>query len=192
VLRLKTSILVFAALTAGALMAACSETNDETARSESKKQTENYAQVVNDQPARGMSHSPTRDALNRWAETWEESGKLAYIYLFDAQGDLLGYYIFDGLPVSYCASLTPTEKIVDTEEELNEGASVDAAVTTAPAIDGVYYSAANCQQMFGFDAVSGAYLEFTGGGSFNYLLSDSPMTTFKGKNLGDAKIGEVE
>jgi hypothetical protein len=46
--------------------------------------------------------------------------------------------------------------------------------------------------MFGYDATSGAYMEFTGGGSFNYLLSDQPMTEIDTKPLGDATIEEVE
>ena len=176
-------VLVVAALIVSAL-AACEE-KDPASEVEQNKQTDNYGQQTKTQPAEGMGYSPTREALNKWARTWEEQGKLAYIYLFDSESNQVGYYIMEGLPVSYCASLTPPDKI---EYDYDYG----MAVRTAPSIDGVFYGAANCQQMFGFDAVSGAYLEFTGGGSFNYLLSDQPMTSINTKPLGDATIEEVK
>lgn len=174
-----------------ALLAAACDGKEEppASKQEQDKQTDNYSQQTETQPARGMGYSPTRESLNKWADTWEEQGKLSYIYLFDSESNLVGYYIFEGLPVSYCASLTPPDK-AETVDGLD--APDPAVVRTAPSIDGVYYGAANCQQLFGFDAISGAYLEFTGGGSFNYLLSDQPMTNIHTKPLGDATIEGVK
>lgn len=162
------------------------DNQDPTAKKEQQKQAQNYEGVVAGQPVHGMRWSPTREALNHWAQTWEEQGKLSYVYLLDAYGHKIGYYIFEGLPVSYCASLTPPDKVE------NPDFSSVPAVRAAPAIDGVYYSAANCQQLFGYDPISGAYLEFTGGGSFNYLLSDQPMTRIDTEPLGDATIEGVK
>lgn len=167
-------------------LAACEESESATER-ETQTQTQNAEGLAQVQPARGMEWSPSRHTANRWAETWEEQGKLSYVYLLNFQGEYIGYYIFEGLPVSYCASLTPPDRI-----ERMEWASVDAAVRAAPAMDGMYYLNANCQQLYGYDAVSGAYLEFTGGGSFNYLLSDQPMTRVNTSPLGDATIEEVK
>jgi hypothetical protein len=185
-MRNRLTLLVLALLLAVAL-AGCSEQKS-AADKEQEKQGQVYKSLTETQPARGMAYSPTRDNLNRWAETWEEQGKLSYVYLLDSVGHQIGYYIFEGLPVSYCATLTPPEEI---HEDWGSSA-VSTAVTTAPSLDGAYYGAANCQQMFGYDAVSGAYMEFTGGGSFNYLLSDQPMTRIDTKPLGDATIEQVE
>jgi hypothetical protein len=186
-MRLRTHSLLLAIVGSMILFAACEDQRSSSTQREQDRQEQNYGSLEQNQPARGMAYSPTRDVLNKWADTWEEEGKLSYIYLLDSVGHEIGYYIFEGLPVSYCASLTPPDKI-----ERLDWASVDAMSRQAPAMDGAYYSAANCQQMFGYDASSGAYMEFTGGGSFNYLLSDQPMTEIDTKPLGDATIEEVE
>jgi hypothetical protein len=56
----------------------------------------------------------------------------------------------------------------------------------------LYYGAANCNQMYGFDALTGQYYEFTGGGSFNYILSDQPMTRLQMTPVGDATVEQME
>jgi hypothetical protein len=190
-MRLRTHLVlaVIASLLIG--VAACEPPPEDASQREQQRQGQNYEGLEQNQAARGMAWSPTRDSLNKWADTWEEQGKLSYVYLLDSVGHEIGYYIFEGLPVSYCASLTPPDKVVDVDKVVG-GSSVDALSMQAPAIDGVYYSSANCQQLFGYDATSGAYMEFTGGGSFNYLLSDQPMTEIDTKPLGDATIEEVE
>ncbi len=188
----KALTLLVAMILAALVIGGCSSPPSSTATErDQRKQEQNAEGLAQVQPAEGMQWSPSRETANRWARTWGEEGKLAYIYLFDSEGGQVGYYIMEGLPVSYCASLTPPQKIVDVDKVVG-GSSVDALAMPAPAMDGMYYGAANCQQMYGFDAVSGAYLEFTGGGSFNYLLSDQPMTRIDTKPLGDATVEEVE
>lgn len=185
-------LIVLAIAILGALsVIACEPVEEEKSadRTEQQKQTETYESLVETQPARGMSYSPSRDTANHWAETWEEEGKLSYVYLIDSVGHHIGYYIFRGLPVSYCASLTPPDKV---DKTWYSGYGVTAVTRSAPAIDGMYYANANCDQLYGYDAVSGAYMEFTGGGSFNYLLSDQPMTKVDSQPLGDATVENVE
>ncbi len=50
----------------------------------------------------------------------------------------------------------------------------------------------NCIQFFGFDAVSGAYLEWSAGGSFNFFVSDQPLSRPDSKPLGEATIEEIQ
>lgn len=178
-------LLVFSA-------AACESTapDKEASKKEQEKQGQVYEDLTNTQPARGMSHSPTRDTLNQWAETWEEQGKLSYVYVFAANGQEMGYFIFKGLPVSYCASLTPPDKVEKVE---TYGSPDPAVVRAAPSLDGAYNGNCNYQQLFGFDAVSHTYYEFTGGGSFNYFLADQPMSQFETmKPAGDATYDDVK
>jgi hypothetical protein len=170
------------------ILVGCEPPSQEAHQSEQQKQSQNYEGLTKTQEAQGMAYSPTRDNLNKWADTWEEQGKLSYVYLIDQNGNKYGYYIFEGLPVSYCASLTPPDKV-----ERDAGYSVDALVRQAPAIDGVYYAGAFCQQVFGFDAISGTYYEFTVGGGFNYFLSDQPMDAFEDfQPLGEATPEKVQ
>lgn len=189
-MRHRLVLLIAIVLSALAIVACEPENHDEqdATKSEQQKQSDTYQSLVETQPARGMSYSPSRDTANKWAETWEEQGKLSYVYLIDSVGHQVGYYILKGLPVNYCASLTPPDK-VERHDFYENGVAV---TRSAPAIDGMYYGGSNCQQYYGYDAVSGAYLEFTGGGSFNYLLSDQPMTNVDSQPLGDATIESVE
>lgn len=189
---MRYSVAIFAAFIIGSLaVIGCEPVKNEkpAAKQEQERQEANYTSLTQTQPAGSMKFSPTRATAQKWAKTWEEEGKLAYVYLIDSVGHQIGYYVFEGLPVSYCASLTPPDKI----EEVQTYGSPNPAVTRpAPAIDGMYYGEANCAQLYGYDALSGAYMEFTGGGSFNYLLSDQPMTEVDSQPLGDATVENVK
>lgn len=162
------------------LQDACDPDRETAANSEQDRQVQNYEAQVERQPAEPMEYSPTRNGLREWAENWDEPGKVAYIYFFGANGEELGYFVAEGLPTSYCASLTPPDRV-----DRISAASVDSVVRSAPTIDGAYYSGNNCTQFFAKDAVSGAYLEWTAGGSFNYFLSDQPLDLDM-KSIGDA------
>ena len=176
-LQLRVSLVIFMSLVVGAFAAACSEDGTAT-QNETETRKANQEQLAQNQAAEGMSYSPTRDNLIKWADTWEQQGKLSYVYFFNSTGEL-GYYIFEGLPASYCASLTPPQEMIKGDWDR----SVDAGVGTAPALDGAYYSGSGCQQFFGFGAETGTYFEFTVGGDFNYFLSDSPLESMDMKPI---------
>src|SRR5688500_6318635 len=61
-------------------------------------------------------YPPTGATINCGIVTWDEPGKLACVYLQAANGQLLGYHILEGPPVSMCASITPTYDFVDADE----------------------------------------------------------------------------
>ena len=60
----------------------------------------------------------------------------------------------------------------------------------APSMDGVYYSGGQCSQVYMKDAVKGKYMEFTAGGSLNYLLYEEPGP-LEVEPLGFTKIEDV-
>lgn len=177
-MRLRYVILaVLAALVL--FMSACepSKNKDEQTRDR------NLKGMIDKQPAVGMDYSPTRENMIKWADKWEEQGKLAYVYFFYANGQPAGYFIFEGLPTSYCASLTPPVTTTDNDKE--NGYSTEGLVTfPAPALDGAYYSGSGCNQFYGYEAGTGNYFEFSEGGSFNYFLSESPLTNLKMNPIG--------
>lgn len=136
------------------------------------------------QPAQNMEYSPTRETINFWVDTWDEPGKLAYVYLQNPDGELLGYYVLEGLPVSYCAQISPNYQI--------EG-SGNRVVTPAPANDGAYYGEGNCDTYYGKDATTGAYVEYTAGMGINVLLFDQPLEQYNGADpLGPTSVDDVE
>lgn len=148
-------------------LAGCTEPSDDQ-----KNRDEAYEKVMESQPGKTLDYSPTRETINFWVDTWNEPGKLSYVYLQSTSGKVIGYYVLKGLPVSYCAQISPPENV--------RGDS-GRVTTSAPANDGAYYGDGNCNTFYGQDATSGSYIEYTAGMGINVLLFDAPMP-----NQGDA------
>jgi hypothetical protein len=161
----------------------CSNDTNKATKSEQKAQQTSYDQLAAAQPAHTMTYSPTRNTINFWIDTWNKPGKLAYVYLQNANGDLIGYYVLAGPPVSMCTALTPTWQFVDTP-----GANADTS-EPAPGVDGAYYSGGECNTYYGKDATSGAYVEYTAGLGINVLLYDQPLPNHPNvQPLGPTKL----
>lgn len=182
----KTILAALAVLAISIGVAACGQEGAGQAE-ERKGNQDNYDQLVKKEPAHHMSVSSTRKTINFWIDTWgHDPDKLSYVYLQAANGQLVGYYIFKGLPVTYCAALTPTYKFEDPKED----GSDTAFQVPAPGIDGVYYSGGQCDAYYGRDATNGAYIEYTVGGSQNVLIYDRPLPRQNVEPLGFARIDE--
>lgn len=157
--------------------------------SESQTQQRNYEYLTGAQPALEAEYSPTRATINFWIETWGQApGKLSYVYFLASNGQMVGYYIFEGLPVNYCASLTPTYRW---EDQPGDGSNAKQQVP-APAMDGVFYSGGQCNTFYGKDAVSGSYIEYTPGAGLTPLLYDQPLPRQDVEPLGVATIENVD
>jgi hypothetical protein len=151
---------------------------------ETERQQSTYERLTANQPAQSADYSPTRETINFWLETWgQEPGKLSYVYLLASNGQMVGYFIFEGLPVSYCASLTPTYRVRDDMD--------GNLVLPAPAMDGVYYSGGQCQAYYGKDAVAGSYMEYTIGNGISALVYEQPLPRQDVEPLGVATIENV-
>lgn len=169
---------------------ACNGDDNSSQGSESKARQAGYDQMVKNQPADVMNYSPTRATINKWIETWDEPGKLAFVYLQNANGEY-GYFITEGPPVSYCAMLTPTYEF----QRPYSGSGQNGHLVPAPGMDGAYYSGEQCNAYYAIDATTGAYLEFTVGANQSFFLYDQPMQlpTFEGAEpLGPSEIDDVE
>jgi hypothetical protein len=193
--RLKRTRYYLYSLLAGALFflatgaPACGGGNKATGqKSETDIQQSNYDKVSKSQPAHTMPYSPTRDTVNFWIDTWKKPGKLSYVYLQAANGELIGYYIFKGLPVSYCVSLTPNYTFVDPkDDDVNQAYQVPA-----PSIDSVYYSGGQCNSYYGRDATTNSYIEYTVGNGQNVLLYERALPRQDVKPLGFTTIAQVK
>ena len=147
----------------------------------------NYDRLVENQPAHSMSYSPTRATKNFWIDTWNKKGKLSYVYLMNSSGNVFGYFVFKGLPVSYCTSLIPPYQIKRGDGGSNGGYQYN--VVPGPSVDGTYASSSNCSEFYGKDATSGAYMEYSVGMGINQLVFDQPMSQYGAADpLGDAKV----
>lgn len=155
---------------------------------ETERQQDAYDRLTADQPANVAEYSPTRETINYWLDTWgKEPGKLSYVYLLASNGQMVGYFIFEGLPVSYCASLTPTYRM----ERPWGGNGQNGHMVPAPAMDGVYYSGGQCQAYYGKDAVSASYMEYTIGNGISALVYEQPLPRQDVEPLGVARIEDV-
>lgn len=183
----RIAAIAAAVIVGGLGLASCEGDQSAAVRQEMKARTTAYKQLQNKQPGEKMSYSPTRAALNEWSKTWDKPGKLSYVYLVASNGQKIGYYVFKGLPVSYCASLYPTYDLIDT----NDSGDVPDFQVPAPSVDGVYYSGGQCDQYFGIDATTGTYMEFSAGGGLNFLVYEKPAP-YDAPALGYTTIEEAE
>lgn len=151
----------------GLMASSCDTTESEASSDERKTQREGYEGLTDRQPAKSMSYSPSRNTIIRWIETWDEPGQLNFTYLLNNAGEAVGYFVFVGPPVSYCAMLTPNYS-VSRHQHGN-------LVLPEPGVDGVYYSGGQCVQYYGIDATTDQLIEFTVGGSLNYMSSTQPL-----------------
>ncbi|MDQ0298488.1 hypothetical protein J2S78_000896 [Salibacterium salarium] len=163
----KTTILMFLVTMTAVFLTACQ--GEETSQDkETEAQQDTYDRLTELEPAKEMNNPKTRETINFWTETWDKEGQLAYVYLQNSDGKMIGYYALDGPPVSMCTSLTPDYRIYE---------DVDGnLVTPAPGTDGVYRSGGDCDRYYGKDASSGAYVEFTVGMGINMLLYTEPLS----------------
>lgn len=164
-MRNKLILIMISILTI--LLVACTE-ESEAEKSETGVQNSNYEKLVELEPAKEVTNPKTRETVNFFTETWNEEGQLAYVYLQNSNGDMIGYYALDGPPVSMCTALTPPDRA----KRHGEGG---VSVRVAPGIDGVYRSDEDCSRYYGKDASTGSYVEFTVGMGINMLLYTEPL-----------------
>ena len=189
--RLKKYVIIPLVVAGSILLGAaeCEDGSGTAADTENKSRLSTYERLVKNQPAQSMDYSPTRATKNFWIETWDEPGKLSYVYLQSSTGDLLGYYVLEGLPVSYCTSLIPPYEVKD----YTSSSGGNALAVPGPSVDGTYSSGSNCNTYYGKDATTGAYVEYTAGLGINVLLYDQPLPRNQNvQPLGPTAVEDVK
>jgi len=149
------------------ILSAC-EIEESAQDKETDRQQTTYEKLSEKEPAKEMTNPKTRETINFFTDTWNEEGQLAYVYLQNSEGKMIGYYALDGPPVSMCTSLTPNYRV--------DSSGNGKVVTPAPGTDGVYRGSEDCSRYYGKDATTGAYIEFTTGMGINMLLYTEPLT----------------
>lgn len=152
-------------------LSGCGEPGTDATRSAQKARTEAVENIRANQPVEKMSYSPTLDTINGWVKVWNDPSAVSYVYMKRADGTLDGYYVLKGLPVNYCVSGSPTYDWVDIP---GDGSGANTQVP-APALDGAYYGGCDASRYYGFDAVTGQYLEYTDGFIMTAQLSNQPL-----------------
>lgn len=171
------------------MLAGCT-VSEEPSAAEQASQDRNRAveQIRQRQPVTPMTFSPTIQTINKWAETWGQEGQVAYVYMQRQDGSYAGYYVLDGLPVNYCVSGSPTYDIIDSE---GDGDSYPDRQVPAPGLDGAYYGNCDANRYYGFDAVTGQYVEYTDGFVLTAVLSNQPLPLDKQPEPYVSSVEEV-
>ncbi|MBM7598212.1 hypothetical protein JOC34_000569 [Virgibacillus halotolerans] len=162
----KGSLAILMLVLSAVVLSACLEETSQD--KETGIQQNTYTKLSEKEPAKEMTNPKTRETINFFTDTWNKKDQLAYVYLQNSDGDMIGYYVLDGPPVSMCTSLTPNFRV--------ESGSNGKVVTPAPGTDGVYRGEEDCSRYYAKDATSGAYVEFTVGMGINMLLYTEPLT----------------
>ena len=185
--RLTKITATLAGVSLALALSACSET-ETTAEKAAKARNQGVDSIRKTQPVSPMTYSPTLETINRWAKTWGQKGKVSYVYMQRQDGTFAGYYVIDGLPVNYCVSGSPTYDL----SQQDVGDSNGKMQLPAPGLDGAYYGGCDASRYYGFDAVTGQYVEYTDGMVLTAVLSDSPLPLDKqpapfGSSIEDVK-----
>lgn len=111
-----------------------------------------------------------RQNLAEYMRRMDDPSKIWFVYLLGNNGNIIGYHV-GSYPQSVCTFMTPPEKV--REHRVGGGAGPNpVSVTTAPALDGVYYKGGGCDTSFMFDDQTNAMI-FIGG--MKFLAYDVPL-----------------
>lgn len=181
---------VVAAAVLGTVLFSASSCDGEqsTAEKAAKARSKGVDQIRTSQPVQPMQYSPTLETINGWAKTWGKKGQVSYVYMQRGDGTFAGYYVLKGLPVNYCVSGSPT---YDMEDLPGDQTGVDQKVP-APGLDGAYYGGCDASRYYGFDAVTGQYVEYTDGMVLTAVLSNAPLALNKQPTAFVSSIEDVK
>lgn len=141
------------------VLVGCSEENPDAGRQDNVLE-----QVRNQRPIPEVQYSQTYDTIVKWMERWNVQNKVSYVYLMADNGQMIGYYVAQGRPVSTCTFLTSPVKTVGSNSR---------TVVPAPALDGVYYGNCGESSHYFFTADTDAFIEI--GGGMKFFVTDQPL-----------------
>lgn len=184
--KLRTTAIV-ATIAVAALLTMGSSCEDNSGQAKDGKARQvGFDALQAKQPATYMEYSPTRNGIKFFADKWgKDPNKLSYAYLLNMNGDVIGYYVLKGLPISYCAQMLPPQ--------VRDNGGASTIVVPAPGVDGAYYSGnSGCTQYYGIDATTNSYIEFSVGGGISFLVHEQPIgrPETDRRALGPTAIGQ--
>lgn len=189
-LKTRTVVCLVAILATIWLAADSCDGGPTSAQKAASARNQGVDQIRANQPVHTMPYSPTLDNINAWVDRWGKKGAVSYVYMQRQDGTFAGYYVMRGLPVSYCVSGSPTYDFIGTP---NDGSDAQDQQVPAPGLDGAYYGGSGaCNRYYGFDAVSGQYLEYTDGFVLTAVLSDQPLAMSKQPHPYGSSIQQVK
>lgn len=146
-------------------LAACSETSPDDRERDAETQADVHGRLQSEVPVPEIEGAAAREAIVRHLERWQSGDVVSFVTVFADTGNPIGYYEASGKVASTCQMLTAPERIA-------RYGSSNTHVVQAPALDGTYYTAADCGVFF-FTATGDTYVELAPG--LNYIVTDQPL-----------------
>lgn len=150
-------IILFVALSLGILgLAACQQDESAGARADAANiaaQNDVKARATAAVQVKNIDRFMARENLAKFMDRTQEPGKVWYIYeRAPLTGEYVSFHVSSTYPQSLCTFMTPPEQVT---EHKTRGGGSQMVVTTAMALDGVYYKGGSCPDFF-FDYNTGA------------------------------------
>lgn len=159
--------LIFAILLLSVpLFVSCTEGNPQAEQVNNRYSALDKASKLYPDPE--LENFPLRKALVEFTRRQDEI-KPWYVYLLGQNGNVIGYYIAQTVPINSCNFLSSTEKIW-------AGSNGASQILTAPSLDGMYYggggASSGCDSWFFFDEATNALIQIRG---MNFYAADEPL-----------------
>jgi hypothetical protein len=111
---------------------------------------------------------PLRQALVKMTQRQDMINHPWYIYTLGDNGNVIGYYVAQTVPINACDFLSSTDDVYNSDQGVLS--------LTAPSLDGIFYggsgSSSGCDAWFFFDYATDAQIQIRG---VNFFTADQPL-----------------
>lgn len=155
------TIIIGGLALAGSVAVAMSETPSQSAAEQADAanraaQDDVKARATQAVPVPDITNFQARRNVSEFMQRLDERNKVWYVYeRAPLTGEIIGRYTSSSYPQSVCTFMTPPEELKTTRGDYNQYGNEMTHVTTAIALDGVYYKGGDCPDFF-FDYNTGA------------------------------------
>lgn len=178
----RLALIVPLAVVVAFLLSACGGSTNSELQSQRKDSVRTraaaFARAERAVPIPKTNNFPLRKALAKMTARQDLVNHPWYVYILGMNGNIIGYYVAQTVPVNACNFLSSTEVVDST--------SNGKVILTAPSLDGIFYggggTSSGCDAWFFFDAATDALIQIRG---MNYYAVDQPLNV-------DAKAIKVE
>lgn len=163
---MRNILLVFTVVISAGFLTAC-DANQTTSQKQEKTRTAVLDRADAAVPTPVINNFIARKTVAEFMKRMDQPNKLFYVYIVADPGNIIGYYVSRGKPVSSCLNMTPPDKVQRVRHERT------AVVRTAPNLNGLYNAGSGaCNSTYFFDAETDALVEISG---LNLFTTDQPL-----------------
>lgn len=162
---MRLPVIVTVIVSLSLLMAAsCDSKSSQQRQTAVAQRADTFQRAVQQYPNPQNANFPLRGALVKMTDRQDLLNHPWYIYILGDNGNAIGYYVGQTVPVNACDFLSNTADLQDHN------------VVPAPSLDGIYYggsgSSSGCDAWFFFDYATDALIQIRG---VHFFTADQPL-----------------